>query len=174
MRLVSADQEAPCTRLQQWVLGLQVRLVFEQLCDIEADAVLGLAPADVAAGEFRPTGISHGLLLNPVDAAGRARFKLSDPASMKTLIAEAIHEVSHVAGDRHDECFASTMTNLVAAIRDREIERDIRDEMERMRDWQRLRQDAIENAIRAALKANAHTPPEDRDAADSELQVGCR
>ena len=49
-------------RLHQWVLGLQVRLVFEQLRDIEADAVLGLAPGDVTAGEFRPTGIAHGLL----------------------------------------------------------------------------------------------------------------
>ena len=59
MRLVSADQESPCTLLQQWVLGLQVRLVFEQLSDIETDAVLGLAPADIAAGELRPTGIAH-------------------------------------------------------------------------------------------------------------------
>ncbi|MCY1378322.1 hypothetical protein D9M69_659470 [compost metagenome] len=30
--------------------------------DIEADAVLGLAPTDVAAGELRPAGIAHGLL----------------------------------------------------------------------------------------------------------------
>ena len=54
--------EAPCTRFQQRVLGLQVGLVFEQLSDIEADAVLGLAPADIAAGKLCPTGIAHGLL----------------------------------------------------------------------------------------------------------------
>lgn len=59
---VSADQEAPCTRFQQWVLGLQVRLFFEQLRDVEADTVFGLAPGDVTVGELRPASIAHGLL----------------------------------------------------------------------------------------------------------------
>lgn len=86
--------------------------------------------------------ISHGLLLNPVDLAGRMRFRISDPASMKQLIAESIHEVSHIASRRHDEQFASVMTTLLGQIRDRDIERDIRAEIDKMRDWQSCRQEA--------------------------------
>ncbi len=117
-------------------------------------------------------GIAHGLLLNPVDAAGRTRFKLSDPASMKTLIAEAIHEVSHVAGSRHDEFFASNMTNLVAAIRDRDIEREIRIEADRMREWQRFRQEAIETAIAKALELGDGDRPAEAWAPQGDVTPG--
>lgn len=61
-RLKSADQKAPRTSFQQRILGLQVRLVLQQLGDIEADAVLGFAPADVVVGELRAARIAHGLL----------------------------------------------------------------------------------------------------------------
>jgi len=76
MRLVSADQEAPCTRLQQWVLGLQVRLVFEQLCDIEADTVFGLAPGDCNRWRTQP-GWRHPLACCSICLSSASRFSLS-------------------------------------------------------------------------------------------------
>lgn len=88
--------------------------------------------------------IENTFLVNPVDQNGVARFKLSDPASMKLLIAEAIHEVAHLASHRHDETFASVFTALVGAIRDRDIERDIRDGLDEMRQWQNRRSEVQE------------------------------
>lgn len=88
---------------------------------------------------YRSDDLAHQFLVNPVDEDGAARFKLSDPTSLKQLISEAIHEVSHLAAHRHDETFASVMTRLVGAIRDREIEKDIRDALDEMRQWQNRR-----------------------------------
>lgn len=92
------------------------------------------------AGEL----IENLFLVNPVDENGAARFKLSDPASVKELIAEAIHEVAHLASERHDENFASVMTRLVAGIRDRDIERDIKEGLDQMRQWQNQRAEILE------------------------------
>lgn len=99
---------------------------------------------DMAACHMRIGDIENGLLVNPVDQEGRLRFKLSDPASMKRLISEAIHEVSHIASRRHDEFFASVMTDLMGKIRDRDIERDMREEVDRMRSWQEARKSLLE------------------------------
>lgn len=106
---------------------------------------------DMRACHCAVCDIPHGLLLNPVDEAGRMRFKLSDPQSMKVLIATAIHEVCHVVSRRHDEIFAATMTGLVAAIRDRDIEKDIRGEIDIMREWQNARQACFEAHREAAV-----------------------
>lgn len=86
-------------------------------------------------------GIPHGLLLNPVDERGRARYRLSDPDSIKQLISIAIHEVTHAVSRRHDEIFASVMTDLVSRIRDRDIEQSIRASVDEMRAWQTARQE---------------------------------
>ncbi|MEP3667490.1 MAG: hypothetical protein ABJN42_12270, partial [Roseibium sp.] len=91
--------------------------------------------ASMEACHMKAEGVDHALLLNPVDDKGRLQFKISDPASMKRLVSLAIHEVSHIASSWHDERFATTMTNLVGAIRDTEIEKDIREEMDRSRSW---------------------------------------
>lgn len=88
--------------------------------------------------------ISHGLLVNPVDEAGRMRFRISDPQSMKVLAAEAMHEVTHIATRWHDEDFARILTTLVATIRDREMETAIRTEMGAVREWQCMRNSHLE------------------------------
>lgn len=84
----------------------------------------------MSAGQVR-----HALLLNPVDEQGRLRFKLTDPESMKEMVATAIHEVTHIVHDWHDEAYANLLTRMMGKIRDRDIEREIRDELEAARSW---------------------------------------
>lgn len=84
----------------------------------------------MAVGQVR-----HALLLNPVDEQGRLRFKLSDPESMKEMVATAIHEVTHIVHDWHDEAYANLLTRMMGKIRDRDIEREIREELEAARTW---------------------------------------
>lgn len=84
----------------------------------------------MAVGQVR-----HALLLNPVDEQGRLRFKLSDPESMKEMVATAIHEVTHIIHDWHDEAYANLLTRMMGKIRDRDIEREIREELETARNW---------------------------------------
>jgi hypothetical protein len=91
--------------------------------------------ASMGACHMKAEGVDHALLLNPVDEKGRLRFRISDPSSMKQLVSLAIHEVSHISSSWHDERFATTMTDLVGGIRDQEIERDIRQEMDLSRTW---------------------------------------
>lgn len=104
---------------------------------------------EMAACHMRIGDIEHGLLLNPVDAEGRLRFKLSDPSSMKRMISEAIHEVSHIASRRHDEFFACVLTDIMGATRDRDIEREVKEELDRMREHQNVRQARIASRTRS-------------------------
>ena len=79
--------------------------------------------------------IEHGLLLNPVDENGRMAYRTSDPDDMKRMFALAIHEVTHCIHDWHDEAFAGTMTEIMGRVRDRDMEREIREELGRARSW---------------------------------------
>jgi hypothetical protein len=79
--------------------------------------------------------IPHGLLLNPVDREGRAKFKLSESASLRKLGALALHEVAHCLHGWHDESFANALTDLFAETRERDMEKAIRSEMEEARSW---------------------------------------
>jgi len=92
----------------------------------------------MSAGQVR-----HALLLNPVDEQGRLRFKLSDPELMKEMVATAIHEVTHIVHDWHDEAYANLLTRMMGKIRDRDIEREIRDELEEARNWIATRGDVL-------------------------------
>ncbi|MCW3783928.1 ATP-binding protein [Defluviimonas salinarum] len=105
--------------------------------------------------------VRHGLLLNPVDEGGRMRFRLSDPGSMKEMIAVAVHEAVHCVHDWHDEDYANTLTSLFGKIRDRDIEREIRDELEEARAWiaERERERVHRIAeVRPAEEASAPSP----------------
>ena len=79
--------------------------------------------------------VRHGLFLNPVDEAGRMRYQLSEPASMKRMIAVAVHEACHVVHDWHDEQYAFLLTQMMGEIRDKDIEADIRSELREARTW---------------------------------------
>lgn len=89
----------------------------------------------LGACHMRAADCDHALLLNPVDAGGRLRFRISDPASMKQMTALALHEVSHIVSNWHDERFAGALTDLVGGIRDSEMDRAIRQELEAARSW---------------------------------------
>lgn len=93
----------------------------------------------VRAMHGRIQEIEHGLLLNPVDENGRMAFRTSDPDDMKRMFAMAIHEVTHCIHDWHDEAFAGTMTEIMGMVRDRDMEREIRDELALARQWMEAR-----------------------------------
>lgn len=69
----------------------------------------------------------HVFAVNPVDDAGRKRFRVSDRADRLRLLGLAMHEVAHVRSDRHDELFAGTLTELLSVVDQREADRRIRD-----------------------------------------------
>lgn len=102
--------------------------------------------------------INHGLLVNPVDDAGRMRFKISDPQSLKVLATEAIHEVTHIATRWHDEDFARIMTTLVASIRDRDMETAMRSEMGIVREWQQARKAHMDLEVGLATMPESQMP----------------
>jgi hypothetical protein len=56
---------------------------------------------------------SHYMLINPVGDDGTMRYSIRNRDDYSALIAEAVHEVTHVIQDSHDEDFSSAMTNLV-------------------------------------------------------------
>jgi len=104
-------------------------------------------------------GIRHGLLLNPVDEGGRGLFKLSDPKSMKKLISLALHEVCHCVHDWHNEDYAGLLTDLMGEIRDKDIEADIRAEVDLARRWLEHREE-IRNLAAVVETALLHGEPE--------------
>jgi len=95
---------------------------------------------NMGACHMRVQGVRNALLLNPVDAEGRMRFRTSDPASMKRMVALAVHEVCHIREAWHDEAFATLMTDITGELRDRDVEQAMRSAMEEVRDRQRHRQ----------------------------------
>lgn len=62
MRNGSVDQKATTACFDLGVAGLQVGFVLEHLFDIQANAVLGLFPADIAFSKLCTSGCTHGLL----------------------------------------------------------------------------------------------------------------
>lgn len=62
MRDGSADQKATTACFDLGIAGLQVGFVLEHLFDVQANAVLGLLPTDIALGKLRTGGCPHGPL----------------------------------------------------------------------------------------------------------------
>lgn len=89
----------------------------------------------MGACHVRVGEVGHGLLLNPVDAEGRARYRLKDPGDLRRLGALACHEVAHCVHSWHDESFANLVTALQSETSDRGFEKAIRAEIEVTRDW---------------------------------------
>ncbi|MCE6957888.1 ATP-binding protein, partial [Cereibacter sphaeroides] len=87
-------EEYPALEGERWVTGF----LFDRTCRGGMHKVVGDIP--------------HGLLLNPVDEGGRMRFRLSDPSSLKEMIAVAIHEVVHCVHGWHDEDYANCLTSF--------------------------------------------------------------
>lgn len=79
--------------------------------------------------------VPHGLLLNPVDEAGRTAFKLKSREDLRRLGAIACHEVAHCVYSWHDEAFANLLTELQCRTSERGFEAAIREEMETARAW---------------------------------------
>ena len=115
--------------------------------------------------------VEHVIMLNPVDDAGRTRYRISDPASMKAMIAIAIHEVTHIAHGYHDEAFAGTFTQLVGAIRDKDIEASIKAELDACRTWQKIRDQVYKDIMRTLQETPgyAEMDAEARQAAVQEI-----
>lgn len=84
-------------------------------------------------------GIRHGLLLNPVDDAGRIAFRLKSREDLRRLVALACHEVAHCVHSWHDESFANLLTRLHYETSGKEFEKAIRSEMEATRNWSTAR-----------------------------------
>jgi hypothetical protein len=82
---------------------------------------------DDAAALHKKNDGGHLLLLNPVDAAGSMRYSLSQRADRQALVANAVHEVTHICVSGHDERFANLMTQLVSRIDFNSLDRVIRD-----------------------------------------------
>lgn len=114
-----------------WERGTRRRkllLVWREVCAVYVHALLDLHGSralswtvgwtlneDVRA-DCRRTSGGWVFALNPIDGKGRTRYRLSDPADLRKIAAYAAHEVAHVLNDRHDEDFASTLTELVGAV----------------------------------------------------------
>ena len=79
--------------------------------------------------KYHPSGDIHYLLINPVDRAGKMRYELRKQSDLDTMMAFAVHEVTHIMFSRHDEEFANNLTTLMARCLKRlpAIKRGIRD-----------------------------------------------
>jgi hypothetical protein len=117
----------------------QLLLTWKAACQISVDALVTLRPdlgrvlwtvgwtfdADVLAAH-KGHGDGHVLALNPVDASGRSRYRISDRADRRNILASAVHEVTHVVHGDHNEDFASLLTGLFAAVDQTEADRIMR------------------------------------------------
>lgn len=104
------------------------------------------------------------LLINPVNADGRADFRLSEAADRRRLMALALHEVTHIAESWHSERYANILTELVAAVSEADIDRGMRRSMKEMRE-------AMRDA-RAGLNGAGRLPVADAANYDREEHVG--
>lgn len=95
--------------------------------------VTGFVFSSTAGAMHSRIGNREVLLVNPVDEDGKARFRLSDPASRRRLMALAWHEVSHIAESWHCERYARVFTDLVASVSETETDRAMRSAVTDMR-----------------------------------------
>jgi hypothetical protein len=102
----------------------------------------------IRACHARVGEVPHGLLLNPVDGAGRTAFKLKSRDDLRQIGALACHEVAHCVHSWHDESFANLLTQLQYETSERGFEKAIREEMDLARDWMGRREAAWAEADR--------------------------
>ena len=58
----------------------------------------------------------HVLALNPVNKAGKIRYRITSRDDLRAVLASALHEVCHVVVSGHDEDFASVLTRLTGKV----------------------------------------------------------
>jgi hypothetical protein len=115
---------------------LKLLLVWKAACDKVIEILQDThydAPSDISwcvGWLFSDTGIGANkidggisyLLLNPCDKDGRMRFSLSDKADLCKIISTAVHEVTHILHEYHDESFANLQSQLVDVVLNRKQE----------------------------------------------------
>jgi hypothetical protein len=69
---------------------------------------------------------SYLALINPIDAAGKPRFRLTDQQDRKKIAMLAMHEACHLLSDLHTEYFALALTELAGSFRDIDFDRNLR------------------------------------------------
>jgi hypothetical protein len=81
----------------------------------EGDATRPTRP-EAAKGEAEHDSSIHEFFINPITDAGRLKYDLTKDEDIWTLITLAVHEVSHVMHEWHDEAFAGLQTKLMAKL----------------------------------------------------------
>lgn len=66
------------------------------------------------------------ILINPVKENGTLKFRMPQKKDIIALVAEVIHEVTHIVAPYHDEDFANIQTELYAAINPWSLETEIK------------------------------------------------
>lgn len=79
--------------------------------------------------QHRTQGNTHLLLLNPLLEDGSMAYNLSEEEDITKLMALAIHEGSHILGDRHDEDFAGTITKLASQFINLKLQKELRSDI---------------------------------------------
>lgn len=69
---------------------------------------------DADEAKHHPYDDTDYLLLNPVNRNGKMRYELRNQDDLDKMFALAVHEVAHVKFRRHDEEYASAITDLFA------------------------------------------------------------
>lgn len=108
--------------------------------------------------------VRNAILLNPVDPDGRQKYKSSSSADMVKMGALALHEVAHTVTSWHDEEYASLLTSMMGATREKDMMAAIDAEMNLTREWQKLRE------MSADRRAEQDNAPEQRQAEAQEPQ----
>lgn len=104
------------------------------------------------------TGDTWQVLVNPLRADGRLRYALSDPKDRKRLISIAMHEVTHMAVDYHNEFYAERLTTLAGEVRDSELDRSMRLAMTNMKERTAAIEAELEARLRAAVQSSSDDP----------------
>lgn len=88
-----------------------------------------------AEAKHQRMGEVHVLAVNPVDAEGRARFRLGRSSDLRQILALARHEVAHVVHSWHDEAYASLLTDIDGATDDAPVLAAMRMSVHPARAW---------------------------------------
>lgn len=93
----------------------------------------GLLASSSASGLHRTIHNTHVVLFNPFTEKGNIAFKTTSKEDLKRISATAMHEVAHILIARHDEDYAMVLTQLAGKSLDRELFREMDEEMDAVR-----------------------------------------
>lgn len=68
--------------------------------------------SDQALAKMKTVDGIHWLLINPVESDGKMKYSISGKTSLIKLISAAVHEVTHLVVNDHDEYFCNIMNDL--------------------------------------------------------------